>query len=244
LLKQRAYEYNICVLKKFTDTKFKITRHRVLRVKGVEVDDVVRSERCSVNDIKLLESISRTKSKILEYGMCNNWDFFVTLTIDGSKVDRYDLRAYYKKFSQFLRNYNKNNNLNIKYLFIPEKHKDGAWHMHGFISGLSEDHLLINHYGYYDWIEYKKRFGYISLDKLKNKDKASSYITKYISKDLVNCVDSLNAKMYYCSKGLKKAEIIKKGRISANIHPDYSNDYVEVKFVDNADKALSYFDTY
>lgn len=151
-----------------------------------------------------LENLVRARSRIYEYGMCNDWDFFVTLTIDKSKMDRYDLKSYYAKFSQFLRNYNKRHNLNIKYLFIPEKHKDGAWHMHGFLHGLPINHLEVNHHGYYDWLAYSERFGYISLDMIRDKDKASSYITKYISKDLANCVTELNSKMYYCSKGLKK----------------------------------------
>lgn len=242
MLKQRAYDYNVCVLKKYNDSTFKITRHKYLRVKGVEIDVRLNSERCSVNDKKLLESISRAKAKIYEYGMCNDWDFFVTLTINRDKHDRYDLPSYYKKFSQFLRDYCKQHNINIKYLFIPEKHKDGAWHMHGFIYGLPESHLEVNHYGYFEWKAYTNRFGYISMDKLRDKSKASSYIIKYVSKDLANCVDSLNAKMYYCSKGLKKAEIIKKGSISTNIHPDYSNDYVEIKNIHSFDEAMSYFD--
>lgn len=242
MLKQRAYDYNVCVLKKYNENKYKLTRHSVLRNKGVEMDNQLKSERCSVNDNKLRESLVRARSRIYEYGICNDWDFFVTLTIDKNKFDRYDLKNYYSKFSQFLRNYNKRHNLNIKYLFIPEKHKDGAWHMHGFLHGLPINHLEVNHHGYYDWIPYSSKFGYISLDMIRDKDKASSYITKYISKNLVDCVTELNSKMYYCSNGLKKAEVIKKGSISANIEPSFSNEYVEIKYFDNATLALSYFD--
>ncbi|WP_028830200.1 rolling circle replication-associated protein [Proteocatella sphenisci] len=258
MLKQRAYDYNICVLKKYNDNTYKLTRHNVLRVKGVEIDDKISDFVRGSNDKKMLESISRTKSTIFEYGMCNDWDFFVTFTIDKNKHDRYDLKAYYAKFSQFLRNYNKRHNLKVKYLFIPEKHKDGAWHMHGFMSGLPESHLtlltedMVLPYRIiekirkgeivYSWASYSERFGFLTMEKIRDKDKASSYITKYISKDLADCISDTNSKMYYCSKGLKKAEIVKKGRISANIHPSFSNDYVEIKYFDNADLALSYFD--
>lgn len=243
MLKQRAYDYNVCILKKYDEKTYKLTRHNVIRVKGVEVEkDRNFPLRGSVNDIKLLESISRAKSKIHEYGLCNDWDFFVTLTIDKNKHDRYDLKGYYKKFGQFLRDYGKQHGIKIKYLFIPEKHKDGAWHMHGFIMGLPPDHVEENHYGYFDWPAYSKKFGYISLDLLREKNKASSYITKYIAKNLSNCVDGLNSKLYYCSTGLKKAEIIKKGRISANIQPDFINDYVQIRYFENSDLALSYFD--
>ena len=258
MIKERAYDYNVCVLKKYTDTYYKLTRHRVLRVKGVEIDNIVKSERCSVNDKKTIENITRAKTTIFEYGVCNDWDFFVTLTINKDKHDRYDLKAYYKKFSQFLRNYSKKHSINIKYLFIPEKHDDGAWHMHGFVSGLPVSHLkeltldmqlpyklrkkLIKGDIVYSWDNYSDKFGYLTLEKIRDKEKASSYITKYVSKNLSDCVDEMNAKMYYCSKGLKKAEIIKKGRISGNIHPSFSNDYVEIRYFDNIDFPLFCFD--
>ena len=82
MLKQRAYDYNICILKKYNDNTYKLTRHNVLRNKGVEIDNQLKSERCSVNDYKLRENLVRARSRIYEYGICNDWDFFVTLTID------------------------------------------------------------------------------------------------------------------------------------------------------------------
>ena len=244
LLKQRLYSYNICILKKYTDDNYKLTRHRVLRNKGVQSDEPFTVPvRGSVNDEKLLESISRAKNKIHEYGLCNNWDYFVTLTIDANKFDRYDLKSFYKIFSQWLRNYQKKHNLKIDYILIPEQHKDAAWHMHGFISGLPLDHLTVNQYGYYDWDAYRNKFGYISFDnKIRDKEKISSYLLKYVGKGFGVNIKELNAKLYYCSKGLKTAEIIKKGTISANIVPDFSNDYVEVKKFSVLEDALNLFD--
>lgn len=242
-LKSPLYDYNICVLKKYNENTFKITRHKVLRRSGIEIDDNFSFPiRGTVNDEKMEQNISRAKSKIREYGLCNEWDFFVTLTIDQSKFDRFDLQTYYKAFSKFLNNYNSRHNIKIKYLFIPERHQNGAWHMHGLISGLPEEHLTVNQYGYYDWIAYRNKFGYISLDFLKDKAKASSYILKYVGKDMGNSVTELNAKLYYCSKGLKTAEVIKKGSISANIEPDFRNEYVEVKHLNSLELALALFD--
>lgn len=242
-LKQRLYDYNVCVLKKYTDDCYKLTRHKILRNKGVESDDVViRSAPGTVNDVKLLENISRAKSKIFEYGICNDWDFFVTLTIDQDKFNRYDLKSYYKSFSQWLRDYQKKYNLKIRYLFIPEQHQDGAWHLHGLISGLPAEHLTINQYGYFDWDAYKNKFGYISMDKLKDKEKASSYLLKYVGKGFGLNVTELNANLYYCSRGLKVAEVIKKGSISQNIEPDYSNDYIESKKFSDRGLAEELFD--
>lgn len=183
-----------------------------------------------VNDSKLSNNISRAKSKVKEYALCNDFDFFVTLTIDPVKYDRYDLKKYYKDLSKFFNNYSSNHKSKIKYILIPEMHKDGAWHMHGLIKGILDKHLTKNQNGYLDWKQYSKKFGYISLDKIKDKEKVSSYITKYITKDLSNTVQELNAHMYYCSKGLNKAKEIKRGTLLAdNIPYDYENDYVKIK---------------
>lgn len=241
-LKSRKYEYDTGILKKYTDDYYRLTRHRYLRVAGVEDNEHIRPIRGSVNSSKLDESIKRASATVYEYGLCNPWDYFSTLTIDRSKFDRYDLKTYYKAFSQFLRDYNKKFGLSIKYVFVPERHKDGAWHMHGLIYGLPFDHLEVNNNGYYDWLPYSKNFGYISLDFIKDKKKVSSYITKYITKSFSNSVTDLNAKMYYCSRGLKKAEVIKKGFIFGDMNPTYSNEYVDVAFFSSAAAALALFE--
>ena len=199
--------------------------------------------RGKVNDEKLMNNISRAKSTVLELALCNEWEHFITLTIDASKYDRYDLSAYYKDLGQFIRNQRRKYKTDIKYLLIPEQHKDGAWHMHGFMHGLTSDMLTENAHGYMDWQDYSKKFGYCSIDKIKHKEKASSYITKYISKDFDKGIKKLNAKMYYSSRGLKKAEKIKEGLLKCNLsNPDYVGDYAAIKWFDNIDDALAYID--
>ena len=242
-LKSPLYDYNICVLKKYNDNNFKITRHKVLRRSGLEVDDDFSfSAKGTVNDEKMLQNISRAKSKIREYGLCNDWDYFVTLTLDKNKFDRYDLTGFQKSLSKFLNNYNSRYKTKIKYLLIPERHKDGAWHMHGLIYGLPIDHLKTNGNGFYDWSAYREKFGFISMDHIKSKEKVSYYILKYVGKDFGQSITALNAKLYYCSTGLKTAETIKKGSISANIEPDFRNEYVEVKHLNSLELALALFD--
>lgn len=231
-LKEKLYQYNVAILKDYGGIKTKLSIHNVLRTKGLEVD-IIKNDRCTVNDEKLLCNITRAKQKIFEYAYCNDWQYFVTLTIDEKKYDRTNLKKYYNDFSIFLRNYGARNNIKISYLFIPELHKDKkSWHMHGFIMGLPIEHLQINSNGYLDWFSYSKKFGYISLDFIKDKEKCSSYITKYISKNLSDCVADLNAKMYYCSKGLKTATEIKRGTMLCDIVPDFENEYVKVQWFD------------
>lgn len=129
------------------------------------------------NDEKLSNNICRARNKILEYVLCNDFVFFVTLTLDPEKYDREDLKKFSHDFSIFIRDYNKRKNADIKYLFIPERHEDGCWHMHGFIMGLPYDRLeLFDLHGekplpkyiveklkmgfqLYNFADYEKRFG-------------------------------------------------------------------------------------
>lgn len=164
-------------------------------------------------DSKLENSIARSKGMVYEYAMCNDFDYFVTLTLDKRKFDRHNLPNYRKKLTQFIRDYRKKYDTDIQYLLIPEMHIDGAWHMHGLLSGFLPD-LYVNNYGYLGWKSYEERFGYISLGEITSKERVASYITKYITKDMSNRVTELGAHLYYASRGLKKADIIERGYTS------------------------------
>jgi len=211
--------------------KQKMTLHRFLRRSGFE-DEINRQPKGSVNEQKLDDNISRAKSKIFEIAYCNPWKYFMTLTIDPRKYDRHDLKKYHQDLSQWLRDYNKKHGTAIKYLLIPERHKDGSWHMHGFLMGLPEEHLEINENGYLDWPAYREKFGYCSIDPIRNHEAVAKYVTKYISKNLQDCIKEMNAHMYYCSKGLEKAREVKKGTLAATNVPkwDYENEHVKCKW--------------
>ena len=203
-----------------------------IKRRGFEDDRKVEFKR-DVNKEKLANNISRARTKIFEYAICNNFEYFVTLTVDGSKLDRYDLGEYIKKLGQFIRNYRRKYEANIQYLLIPEKHTDGAWHMHGLMRGIPKEHLSLNKYGYKDWEEYSKRFGYISIDEVKNEIAVSKYITKYISKSINTGggVTEKERKLYYNSRGLKKPIKIHEGTLNThqlnNIYFEFENDYIK-----------------
>lgn len=218
---------------------YKLTQHKKsVAQKGFELG---RKRVTGVNTAKLDNNLSRAKAKIKEYGLCNDFQYFVTLTIDPKKYERNNLKGYYKDLSQFIGNYKKNHGSKIEYVLIPEYHKDGEnFHMHGLIKGILPQHLVKNKHGYLDWEQYSKKFGYISIDFIKDRDKVSSYITKYINKSLSDTIKKLGAHMYYCSKGLKIAQEVKRGTLSDNSIPfDYENDYVMIKMINNPYEAHS-----
>ncbi|WP_179436937.1 rolling circle replication-associated protein [Clostridium beijerinckii] len=226
------YLNDVAILKKFNDNCYKLSLCRSLRIKGFEDNSKKRSR--GVNETKLDNNISRARSKVKEYALCNDFQYFITLTLDQKKYDRYSLDVFKKDLSKFINNYNGSHGTKVRYILIPEQHKDGAWHMHGLFSGILDKHLNLNKNGFLEWKQYTKKFGYMSLDFIRDRDKVASYITKYITKDLASSVKDLNAHMYYCSKGLNVAQEIKRGTLSANNIPyDFENDYVKIKFFDN-----------
>lgn len=77
-------------------------------------------------------SIRRARAKVREIALANSFTMFVTLTLDGAKVDRYDSAAIVKKLSTWADNQVRRHGL--RYVLVPEHHKDGAVHFHGFLS--------------------------------------------------------------------------------------------------------------
>lgn len=210
------------------------------------------------NKIKLCNNISRAQMTVFELAVCNEWDWFITLTISPQKFDRSDLRGYYKEFRKFLDYYNKKYKTKVKFLFVPEKHKDGMWHMHGLIRGILHEHLrqfqpgdnvpqyLIDN-GYYNWGLYANKFGWCSLDKIKDKLKCSRYITKYITKDTSKNVTSLYNKLYYCSMGLQRSNVVWEGDFKAykkfnydKNNFDFRNEFCNIYWLREGEEVSEY----
>ena len=194
-------------------------------------------------------SISRSKSRIFELAMCNEFNFFCTFTQDQNIRNRFDLKEFRKDFAQLVRNINRSRGENekIKYLLIPEQHKNGAWHMHGLLAGLKETDLrkftLSEKLPYrirkqiekgveiYDWTRYRKAFGYFTCTKIEDKTACSKYITKYISKDLQKTVRDSGEHLFFASQGLKGREAVVKNcfdKCPVN-EWDFENEFIKIK---------------
>lgn len=195
---------------------------------------------------RLSQSISRTRSRIFELAICNDFQFFCTFTLSSDKRDRFDLKNFSKDFGQFIRNFNRNrkDGSKVKYLIIPEKHQDGAWHAHGLIQGLTSDDLIINEHGYYDWTAYSKRFGFISLSPIRDTSACSVYITKYITKDVLKSNREAFGHLYFASQGLNGKTLIQSGFGSDTAFFkdfDFENDYLKISWFDTADDVCEFF---
>lgn len=256
MINTHLYQKNVAILTDYNG-KLKLTVCKTLRTKGIELTDKEieqrlkdKVERGKVHDEKMDNSLSRTKSTVNELAMCNPWDYFITLTLDPEKYDRYNLKEYIKDLGQFIQDYKKKHKIQIKYLLLPEQHKDGAWHIHGLIYGLPLEYLTLftlqDRLPYkvlaniekgeliYNWASYAEKFGYCTLSIIKSSEKISSYITKYISKDLGDRKKDLNARLFYSSLKLNRKVELKRGYLNTELTPNYENDYCKINWFDKA----------
>lgn len=250
----QVYDYNVCVLKRM-GTRYKLSLMSACIRGGSEksgynetfdnsiVGQIDYIKKYSVqrstggdNFKKLENNISRARAKIQEYALCNDWKYFVTLTLDKSKYDRHDLDKFKKDLGVFINNRNRDQGNKLAYLLIPEQHEDGAWHMHGLINGLKESEIHELNQEYFDkhtkgrvpkyimdkwkkggkvyaWTKYADKFGYITLDVVRDTKRITSYIKKYITKDMANNMQDCNKRLYLNSRGLKTADKLAKGHL-------------------------------
>jgi len=166
-------------------------------------------------DKSIRESMQRAKEKIYGYIMANDWSFWATQTFNPNVIDRFDLDEIISKYNKRLRNLKSRNYAGLKWLIVPEKHKDGAWHLHMFMRGIPKERFVYSGHDFcnkdknysrpiYNWLD-TVDFGfnhylYIGDIGPKDKVKLANYITKYITKDLAT--ERFNKKKYWTSKGL------------------------------------------
>lgn len=207
-----------CYLYNYNGSNFRICKLNACRNKGYE--DIDKKNVTCKSEVDRI-SLSRTRRNIRELALCNNFEYFCTITVSSAKCDRYSLDEVQDNLRKCLRNIRNSSN-NFKYLIITEKHKDGAFHFHGLMSGLSD--LYVNKYGYLSSSKLDT-LGFNSFSKIESLDKVSNYILKYITKD---CVRNSKNQVYISSRGLKKAERTELNPNISNIDYSYTNDYCSI----------------
>ena len=93
----------------------------------------------------------------------------------------------------------------LKYIIVPERHKDGAYHFHGLIADIGEmemvdsgkklknGNIIYNIAGY--------NLGFTTVTKVFNSGASARYLSKYITKDLSMHIK--NKKKYWASRNLE-----------------------------------------
>lgn len=160
---------------------------------------------------RYVPNLVRARTQIEQLGLCNDWKYFVTLTLDGEKLSRNDLEGFRAKLNQLIRNLRRNHDTQIDYLFVPEPHptalKSGRleWHLHGLMNlpeGFLEpfcnkaiygrdknkrppryiQDLLRKGLGVWHWKHADSAFGHNVFELVTSRDAATRYLLKYVSK--------------------------------------------------------------
>ena len=256
-LREAEYKQNICFLKSlgYGNSKYlKLVYMRNVKNSGLDIPKKElkkqKKKKSDSRGIRLEESISRSKRTIFEYAFCNEWEYFFTGTINEKKHERFNIEKYHDDLTKWVRNLNRIHQCNIRYIFVPELHKDGAVHVHGFLSGIPEKMIHRFMIGermgkrivekvrrgecVYNWIKYSEKFGFCSLEPIRNEEAAAKYIEKYITKELVLAV-SEGKQCFWHSRGLKKAVLIAKGELNCKVpfEWDYCGEYSSVKMFED-----------
>lgn len=180
----------------------------------------------------------RAKAKVLEYALCNEWQYFFTQTI-ASNRDRYD-KENLNKIRRSL------TDAGIKYLLCVDRHKDGALHLHGLLKNVEKERLkdsgikALNKHtkekqSVYN-LKLTEKYGYNSLFEItannpEQRVKIANYVAGYITKD-----NNREFKQrYFVSQGLnKKEEIYMSDKYlsdyvrNTGLLPDYQDNYVDI----------------
>jgi hypothetical protein len=156
------------------------------------------------------DSKFRAKRQVIEYALNNTFNWFVTITFDKNKIDRYDSQLLEKKTRQWLYDTFNNYGNKAQYIMVPEYHKDKAIHYHLLINMDNQKlQYLFNHKEwkkpvYKDKLLFKK-FGRNEWVKI---DQYTEPIGLYLSKYITKLPDKMNTQYYFASQGLNESEKI------------------------------------
>ena len=162
-----------------------------------------------------LKQVYDIKTKIRDYIRNNDFDYFWTLTFDPKICGKSnDLR--FDDMGQWLKNERqkaKYYGLEFRYIFIPEIHhgdgdNSGTIHWHGVTGGYTP-YLIDSGHKYRNTKIYNCeswRYGFSNVQRVRSKSKISSYVMKYMTKDLVDSPVRAHKKKYWSSKNLKSPE--------------------------------------
>lgn len=152
-------------------------------------------------------AVGRARNVVFDLARANDWDWFITLTLDKEKIDRYDYPAITVRLQTFIKYLRRHG---CQWLIVPELHGDGAYHFHGLLSGQIPLNLgpikttkKGEPYQSYNIPAYK--LGFSDVSAVRDRSRVSAYVTKYMTKALLETVPP-GRKRYWASRGLQVPE--------------------------------------
>lgn len=195
----------------------------------IDVEDWTSNIVSEFIEDNLERSLRKTKTLISDYLLCNEFDLFATFTFSPKKTsDRFNPEVVKLQMANWLKNQRKRNG-KFTYLIVPEFHKDGkALHFHALLNGYagvledagmtSKGRQLYNFKGY--------TLGWNSAVKIDNIEAVSSYVKKYITKDMPQF---RGKRRFWATLGLNKPKVVdnppNKWYLHATPFREFENEY-------------------
>ena len=167
--------------------------------------------------------------------------YFFTGTFDPQKWDRNNFSLLHKSLTRFLRR------RGVKYILIPEPHKNGGIHFHGVFDSSVEPFLkqfdasknlprsirqkLNAGASVYNFPEYASMFGWVSVEKIRDFDAVANYVSKYILKAFDSGESRFSNHRFFASLGLNRPVVVNPGLVDLSAFEPvyYSRKIVKVK---------------
>lgn len=178
-----------------------------------------------------MKNDGRDKKKVYDLARSNQWEWYVTITFSKEQVDRYNFAAIQKKFRKWLNHFSERYcDGELAYLFVPEQHKDGAWHYHGLIAGAPADEFVnsgVIQKGHQIYNLRRFNYGFTNCSKVKNADAICRYVAKYMSKSLALTLSGQHR--HIASRNLNKPIVKRELSDTINIDDDFKLTWEQAK---------------
>lgn len=171
-----------------------------------------RRPRCEAHERKssdpkgedLERSMRRARGKLRRLALANDFRWFVTLTIDPEKCDSFDGAAVVKKLNAWCSNMVQRKGL--RYILVPERHKSGRIHFHGFFNDcldiVDSGHMDRQGHKVYNLPQWSLGFT-TAIELYDDYTRAVGYVCKYVGKQ----GEKPAGRWYYSGGDLREPEV-------------------------------------
>ena len=157
----------------------------------------------------------RAKAAVRDLARSNNFRWFVTLTLDPAKIDRYDVREITRRLNHWTDNHVRRDGL--AYVLVPERHRldetgRRAIHFHGLfndaLEAVDSGHRDSGGHRIFNLPAWDLGFT-TAIELYGDQQAAIAYVCKYIGKqmDADGCPGKVGGRWYYSGGALQRPAV-------------------------------------
>lgn len=194
LFDKKDTAYNVKLIRSGNQLE-KYEYKRPIRLNIKASSERIKTRKTAFSQGKREDNVKRAKKKLVRLVLSNTENYkglFITLTYADNVTDRGRVLRDFAKFTRSLRR----RYYNAKYIYVLEKQKRGAWHVHVLIFNIS--------YISFTWLDKAWPHGLTNTKSTNNSKHSAYYLAKYLGKD----VQKKNKRVFTASRGLIQPTIL------------------------------------